>query len=153
MWNYLAKAEPEMKFRVENYKSEPLCLALYKADDPMVPVTMNLGHFVGPGRLMPEYMTYLNASHPEFARVKEFVEAQQIGHPVLSGGRPVVRESGFHAYPLYAFDPEKLRAMDPKGCSRYEQTYRIEAYTEQMAEQLREEVRAKENAADDPIYW
>lgn len=155
-WNYKSDLMENLSFKVQSYRSEPLCVALYKKDDLRNPVTMNLGHFIGPGKLMPEYGCYLNASHPDYKNVKAFIDTHGIGKPVIFNNKPVLRESGFYQYPLYILDSDKLKAMDPNGCARYEQGYRLESCDRYIANKFRSEIIGESKQLDvssGPEYW
>ena len=61
----------------------------------------------------PDYCGYVDTNNmPELA---QFIEENKIGE--FTG---LTKRSGFCEYPLYLFDPEKLRELCPDGMEAYE---------------------------------
>lgn len=62
----------------------------------------------------PEYCAYVDANN--LSKAEEFINDNELGE--FSGFTAV---SGYHEYPLYTFDPDRLREIDPDGMRCYEQ--------------------------------
>ena len=62
----------------------------------------------------PEYCAYVDTNN--LSTAEEFIKDNELGE--FSGFTAV---SGYHEYPLYTFDPDRLREIDPDGMRCYEQ--------------------------------
>ncbi len=62
----------------------------------------------------PEYCAYVDTNN--LSTAEEFIKDNELGE--FSGFTAV---SGYHEYPLYIFDPDRLREIDPDGMRCYEQ--------------------------------
>ena len=61
----------------------------------------------------PDYCGYLDTNN--MSEIERFIKENGIGE--FTGWK---QRSGFCSYPLYKFDPEKLRELCPKGMAEYE---------------------------------
>ena len=109
---------------VLSYAKDPLCMAIQLTSvdgPPYAKATVNLGHDIGDGAIMPEGCAFAEASYGvDFGEV--FAE-NGLAEPYSRSGRQVTMRSGFDTYRLYKFDLEKLREYDPGGVARYEKKY------------------------------
>jgi hypothetical protein len=72
---------------------------------------------------VPDYCAYVDLNNmPE---LEKFIEDNQLGD--FTG---LTKRSGFCEYPLYLFDPEKLRQLCPEGMRTYEQRLGMDKITE-----------------------
>lgn len=126
---------------VRLYNHDPMCMSLTTREamqtKTKVPITMNLGNQSGYGHEMPFCCAYLDASNPNFESIKYTVEQTGLGHPYLRNGEPVTCESGTYVYPLYEFDEDKLRAMDPEGMAMYVGRYGVGVYQHRVQGAIR----------------
>lgn len=81
-------------------------------------LTRHISDTTGNGSLMMPFCAYVDTgNHPGLDR--ELCEAG-LAEPYKRFGEPVTCTNGFNEYPLMQFDADRLRALDPEGCARYE---------------------------------
>lgn len=116
--------ELELFFRVGGTRKVELEISTYQNNDSLYiglnfageeypewygDVTVNLGGKV------PDYCAYVDINNiPDLER---FIEENEMGDFTGLTGR-----SGFCEYPLYLFNPEKLRELCPEGMAVYERS-------------------------------
>lgn len=85
----------------------------YGYEEPYCNVTVNL-----PNEYCPAYCGYLDTNNNP--NLQKFVEENELG---VFAGR--LGASGFCTYPLYRFNPDKLRELCPNGLAEYEKENNI----------------------------
>lgn len=119
-------AEALKKVEVTTYMASDLCLAVL-ADDICITVFLT-GHINSVG-VMPRYGAFIDTNNCPC--IETALAETGLAKPYLVAGViPVFERSGYCVYPLYQFDEEKLKALDPEGCQKYEAMY--DAATERL---------------------
>ena len=115
-----AEEEFLSRVKVAGYTHSPLCLGVYD-DKSGTNYTVYLDSEIAGGTPMPLFCAYLDVNNvPD---VEEKLLNAGIAEPYTAYGTPVVRKSGLVTYPLYKFNAERLREIDPKGTKTYEEAY------------------------------
>lgn len=132
-----AEEEFLSKVKVAGYTHSPLCLGVYD-DKSGETYTVCLDSEIAGGTLMPLFCAYLDVNNVPDVEEK-LRNAGIIAEPYTSYGTPVVKSTGFVTYPLYRFNAEKLRKIDPEGTRAYEEAYwkKVEEIKQKRAEALR----------------
>lgn len=103
------------------YAVSDLCMAVVdkETDDP---ITKFITEEFIQGRTFPPFCAFLDTNnHPG---IEKTLQEAGIAEPYTLYGSPVRIQSGFCVYPLYQFDPDRLRSMDPEGTAEYEKNYK-----------------------------
>lgn len=115
----------DVVLEVASYTNNPLSIAILLKDaedmTPFTTATVNIGRYTGNGSVLGPYCAFLDTNNNP--TLEEFLIRNHIARPYTRFGEPVYGASGFMEYPLYEFDQELLRQLDPEGCARYEQEY------------------------------
>lgn len=156
--NTLAIPE-KLVLKVDCYRSEPMCMRLTKpleegrSESERKIVSMFLGNQDMADGRMPMYCAYLNAALPDYEVIKQQIVSQGLAEPVIRNGNPVISDNNVHAYPLYRFNADKLREMDPKGMEQYEHGYKMSSMIQQMADEARSNIMAEQNDVTSGGFW
>lgn len=89
--------------------------------EPFADLTVNLGDTT------PNYCAYVDTNNLPDAET--FIEDNELG--TFTG---FVKRSGYCEYPLYMFNPDKLRELCPEGLAMYEKNKGIVTENKQMNE-------------------
>lgn len=108
------------KLKVTTYADSGICMAVYDCETEAV-FTVNLGEDTGYDMLMPFGCAYLDTNNNP--GIDRLLEKAGLAKPYTIYGMMIFQNSGFCGYPLYEFDIERLRAIDPEGVKEYEKTY------------------------------
>ena len=126
---------------VTNYVSDPMAMAVVFKDvteipegsypDPLIDydfcATVNLGNYYVGDRNDPcasfvqPYSSFIDSNSPVAGKIFDILQNSGLAEPYTKWGTPVEKQSGFVSYPLYEFDKEKLKELDPEGCKCYEE--------------------------------
>lgn len=123
MADVLVNNEP-LNFRVGNYSSDKVCMSVscnMPNGEPYAVITKNFGSDIGNDTVMPMYCAFVDTNNCE--NIVSQLEQQGKIKPYTRFGSGVVMESGFCEYPLYEFDSEWLKEMDPEGMTKYKMMY------------------------------
>lgn len=71
--------------------------------------------------LLYENTSYLDVDN--MPSIMRDLRAAHLGYPAYDGDEPVTQASGFVEYPLFVFDADRLRELDPDGYEAYTQRY------------------------------
>lgn len=122
-----------LKLRVGSYAQNQLSLAIsmIAAEDglPYSTATVNLGPYTGNDSLIGKYCAFLDPNN--MPGIEDFLIENGLAEPYTRFGSPVYEFCGFCSYPLYSFNPEVLKELDPEGCAAYEEGYK-EALEEEL---------------------
>lgn len=117
--------QTDVFLEVASYTNNPLSIAilLKDAEDraPFTTATVNIGKYTGNGSVLSPYCAYLDTNNNP--TIEEFLIRNHLARPYTRFGEPVYGASGYMEYPLYEFDQELLKQIDPEGCAQYEQEY------------------------------
>ncbi|MBO4834612.1 MAG: DUF4313 domain-containing protein [Lachnospiraceae bacterium] len=120
--------QTDVVLEVASYTYNPLSIAILLKDaedrTPYTTATVNIGKYTGNGSVLGPYCAFLDTNNNP--TLEEFLIRNHLAKPYTRFGEPVYGASGFVEYPLYEFDPELLRQIDPEGCAQYEQEYEKE---------------------------
>ena len=126
-----------MTLQISHYvNNNQLFIGLIEMDEEYGPemygdITVNLGVEC------PPYCSFVDTNNLE--NVEQFVVDNKLG--VFTG---MTRRSGFCEYPLYQFDPERLRQLEPDGLKQYEIRNDLEKEKDQEQEhELKQEHKKK----------
>lgn len=108
------------------------------ANTKPIRVTYNMGNYAGLRTPMPKNCSFLNVG--EFSEIEDFVKATGLAVPVLKNGEQRCRFNDMtnEWYPVYQFDPEKLKVIDDAGYARYSKSYDKQAAYEASQKTQRE---------------
>lgn len=129
MSQMLEYKDKQLEMHVSNYRSAPMCMSIVGERVPArlfgfpMNVTTNLGENIAPGVYMPKYCAFVDVSRNDSKELLEFIEKNNLGKPYKRNGSVVTGRTGYTDYPVYQFNSEVLRQMDPEGCMKYEQAY------------------------------
>lgn len=87
--------------------------------EPYGSITVNLGDSV------PVYCAYVDTN--DMPEVEQFIRENELGEFT-----EFEMQNGFCTYPLYFFDPDKLRELCPDGLAEYEKANGIEPEIEEL---------------------
>ena len=114
--------DTECYVNINYYISDPdvMAITLIDASDhiPYTVLSVNLPRH----RHMGLNRTYIDTNNCLCA--EKFLENLKEAHPVLENGQPVTEKSGFCEYPLYEFDEDFLKELDPTGYAEYASYYK-----------------------------
>ncbi len=118
--------ETDVIFDIQQYMDQDnLYIGLLCNEDgyiePFADLTVNLGGD------MPNYCAYVDTNNLPDA--ESFIQEHELG--TFTG---FTKRSGYCEYPLYMFEPDKLRELCPDGLAAYERQKGIVAETKQIKE-------------------
>ena len=100
-------------------------------------ITFNQGNWAKFNLQMPKNCSFVDVERCQ--GVEEFLQNTGLAKPLLINGNEVVRNVNDKWYPLYKFNEDMLKQLDPGGYMRYSQKYdkqlEIEALRYGMASQ------------------
>ncbi len=102
-------------------------------DPQSIVLTVNLGNTYSSMKTLQLNQSFIDINNlmgelqMDEKQIQDFLKENFGAEPVISFGSPVSVQSGFVSYPLYEFDPEKLKAFDEYGYEAYEKDY-LEAF-------------------------
>ena len=108
-------------------------------DPQNIILTVNLGNTYSSMRTLQLNQSFIDINNlPEVLnmnekQIQDFLKENFGAEPVVAFGSPTLVQSGFVNYPLYVFDPEKLKAFDEYGYENYVKDYREAFKIEQKA--------------------
>lgn len=109
------------ELNVMTYTRDHLCMAItLTAEDgnPLGDVTAYIGHDIGNGSVMMPNAAFIK-DYGENAGMGDWLVKNGIAEPYMRFGKPVVGQSGMAEYPLYNFNINKLKELDPEGWERH----------------------------------
>lgn len=117
----------EVYLQVSEYAHNPIGIAVQMYDastrEPEGSITTNLGSYSGNMSLLSFYCNFVDINNFG-VELLDFLKENDLGEFYTRFGEPVVAQSGFAQYPLFAFNPKVLQECDPTGCREYEESYR-----------------------------
>ena len=148
-----------VELNVMTYTRDHLCMAItLTAEDgnPLGDVTAYIGHDIGNGSVMMANAAFIK-DYGENAGMGDWLVKNGIAEPYMRFGKPVVGHSGMAEYPLYNFNINKLKELDPEGwelhTSRWQKAY--EEWAEQEEDMdlwlLADEEETLDDLVDDTL--
>lgn len=111
--------------RINNYANGKLAMSLdlETADgDQYATLSKCFGNFYRDETFVPNCSTFIDTNNCSESLLKPVFEALD-AKPRTVFGSPYTIQSGFCEYPIYDFNPEKLKEYDPKGFAAYQKDY------------------------------
>ena len=148
-----------VELNVMTYTRDHLCMAItLTAEDgnPLGDVTAYIGHDIGNGSVMMANAAFIK-DYGENAGMGDWLVKNGIAEPYMRFGKPVVGHSGMAEYPLYNFNINKLKEMDPEGwelhTSRWQKAYEEWAEQEEDMDlwRLEDEEETLDDLVDDTL--
>ena len=131
------------KLEVGSYPASPMAMwvRLEYEDGEQDILTFNLGNYqVGYGPETGPFASFIQTATSYLAELPQYmidwIYENGIAEPYCKFGQPVSADFLYESYPLFSFNEDLLRELDPIGYRAYEQAWNEECFKQQK--QLRQ---------------
>lgn len=115
----------DLYLKISNYGKGKLamCLDLETADgEPYATISKCFGNFYRDETFVPNCSTFIDTNNCPQSLLNPVFDALG-ARPRTVFGEPYMIQSGFCEYPIYDFNPEKLKEYDAQGFAEYQNEY------------------------------
>ena len=125
----------EYELRVGSYPMAPLAMFVAIQEkgnkDPSNEriVSVCLGNYQSEGSFVQPYCTFIDVNNSPDAI--DMLEKTGLAEPYVKWGEVVEMQSGFVSYPVYQFNQNMLKELDPQGCEKYMEDWGKQCQIEQ----------------------
>jgi hypothetical protein len=125
----------EYELRVGSYPMAPLAMFVAIQEkgnqDPSNEkvISVCLGNYQSEGSFVQPYCTFIDVNNSPDAI--DMLEKTGLAEPYVKWGAVVEMQSGFVSYPVYQFNQNMLKELDPQGCEKYMEDWGKQCQIEQ----------------------
>lgn len=123
----------EFDVSVKSYMNAPLAMCVqlndHETKEPYATLTVCLGNYQSEYSFVQHGCSFIDVNNLPFAQ--DLLEKTGLAEPYTKFGSVVEMQSGWVSYPVYQFNQDMLKELDPKGFEQYTKDWWKECQKEQ----------------------